>query len=120
MTEHRVAVDVSLYEIEDEAAFRTRVDAALAANVWDTLDDEHRKALAMLVRDVNLTLLDEPPEQWIPKTLIATSGDSIAMVFHVRFDQLEERVLQMRMQAERAHANRRTNLEAMIEELRSD
>lgn len=113
----RTQLDVEVFEVEDLTAFRERVDAALQENQWDKLEDEQQKALALLLRDLALRLLEEPADQWIPHGLIAQSNTDLAVVIHVGFRQLEQRVIEMRQEAERRQAQRRRDLLALHEEL---
>lgn len=103
---------VDVYPIEDEDAFVERVLDRERQEPWSHLDPDQQQAMVIIMRDA-LTRMLEDPTEWLPHGLVPHSNDRLALTVLVKFDDIDEMVVSLRVEAERQVAARRDELIAI-------
>lgn len=80
-----------------------------SAEFWESIDDEHRLALAAILRDALLRLVDDP-DSWLPTTIEPAEGQRIDLRILIHLSDLDQDVLKRRVDVEREVQRTRQDL----------
>lgn len=83
---------------------------------WNELDDEHRQAVTVLVRDALLRLIEDP-DLWIPTSLEPKSNNRLDLYLNIHFAEIDEEVVRRRVETEREVYRTREDLVTLRDEL---
>lgn len=83
---------------------------------WDTINDEQRQAVVVLVRDALLRLIEDP-DMWIPTSVVPQSGSRIGIWMMVHFAEVDDEVVRRRVETEREIREARDDLVVLKGEL---
>lgn len=84
---------------------------------WESIDDEKRQAVIVLVRDA-LCRLIEDPDMWIPTSMAPQSGNRLGVWLMIHLAEVDDEVVRRRVETEREVANTRDDLVALRGELK--
>lgn len=71
----------------------------VSLEVWNDLGELGRTALAVIMRDTLIRLLEDPLN-WLPTSIDVESGTRLMVMFELELGAIDERVIAMRLAAE--------------------
>lgn len=77
--------------------------------LWDSINDEQRQSILVLVRDSLLRLIEDP-EIWVPTSLEPRSGERMDLWISISMSEIDEEVLRRRLETEREISAATTDL----------
>lgn len=83
---------------------------------WESIDDEKRQAVIVLVRDALLRLIEDP-NMWIPTSLMPQSGNRLGLWLMIHLAEVDDEVVRRRVETEREMARTREDLVTLHTEL---
>lgn len=86
---------------------------------WNDLDDEHRQAVIVLVRDALLRLIEDP-DLWIPTSLEPKSNNRLDLYLNIHFAEIDDEVVRRRVETEKEVYRTREDLVTLRDELVTD
>lgn len=84
---------------------------------WESIDDEKRQAVIVLVRDALLRLIEDP-NMWIPTSLQPQSGNRLGLWLMIHLAEVDDEVVRRRVETEREMARTREDLVVLHDELK--
>lgn len=115
-----VEVVLKIQNVTDSAepwtAERIIEQERLSLETWESLSEDGRSALAVIMRDMLVRLIEDPAS-WLPTSLVAEPGMKLMVMVELEVGALDERVIQMRLDAERRMTDELLDILAMGEEL---
>lgn len=76
---------------------------------WETIHDEKRQAVIVLIRDALLRLIEDP-NMWIPTSLQPQSGNRLGLWLMIHLAEVDDEVVRRRVETEREMAKTREDL----------
>lgn len=121
-TEDKVTrtIEIEARTMADDDAWTAKEEIARleqeGLKYWESIDDEKRQAVIVLVRDALLRLIEDP-NMWIPTSLQPQSGNRLGLWLMIHLAEVDDEVVRRRVETEREMARTREDLVVLHGEL---
>lgn len=113
-------IEVQARTMADDDAWTAKEEIARleqeGLKYWESIDDEKRQAVIVLVRDALLRLIEDP-NMWIPTSLQPQSGNRLGLWLMIHLAEVDDEVVRRRVETEREMARTREDLVVLHGEL---